>query len=113
MISAELLKEVLGMYATPYDIEQKDSKLLFTWDNSSGSANTDVNIYQLAHMCKEWANDLSPKRYQLYSCIAPQRLSYSTCTIYSGAIQQTGEISADTEQESIFKACQWILEKLK
>ena len=71
-----------------------------------------VNIYEFVFIkCKEWANNLSPKRYQLYSGIAPKALGYSTCSIFSGAIEQT-ETKDSTEVEAIIKACEWILSEV-
>ena len=73
-----------------------------------------VNVCEFVFIkCKEWANNLSPKSYQLYSGISPKSLGYSTCSIFSGAIEQTDEIECDTESEAIIKACQWILDKRK
>lgn len=69
-----------------------------------------INIYEIAHKCKEWANNLPSKRYQLYSGICPKSLNYSVCSIFSGAIEQTEEIIANSELEAIFSACQWILD---
>ncbi len=107
-MTKELLKEVLGMYATPYDIVLKDSKVLFTWDNSSGSADDAINVYQLAHMCKEWAKH---KGYNLYSSVggllSPIDGGYVELKRYSLVSEYYGE----TEPEAIFKACGWILEQ--
>ena len=64
----------------------------------------------LSNKCKEWANNLPSKRYQLYSGICPKSLNYSVCSIFSGAIEQTEEIIANSEVEAIIKACQWILD---
>lgn len=71
-----------------------------------------INIYELANKCKEWANNLPNKRYQLASYIAPISLGYSVCEIFSGAIQQCNQIDANSEPEATFKACHWIFDRL-
>ncbi len=106
-MTKELLKEVLGMYATPYDITQKDSKLFFSWDNSSGKASSDVNIYQLAHMCKEWAfdNDYSISSYKEKS---------SQGNMYRVSVNNGNMSTArKTEPEAVFAASEWILKENK
>ncbi len=102
MISKKLLREALGMYATPYDITQKDNKILFTWDNSSGSANSDMSICELAQLCKEWAFD--------------NKVSISSAkTLHHGwtATIPHKMFTADTEPETIFLACEYILKETK
>jgi hypothetical protein len=59
----------------------------------------DINIYELAHKCKEWAYSIG---YVLNSN------SKSYCDVCD-----TGFITgfeATTEPDAIFKACQWILD---
>ena len=79
-----------------------------------------INIYELAHKCKEWALDnrwiistmpmLTEKRWRNTSV----RLSHfynPSKDRYLDGIYHNGRIEADTETEAIFKACQWILDK--
>ena len=120
MISKELLSKVLEN-EVPYQVKVhkiiiKNNSLNYFYNSKDSGgglfeANEYINIYELAHKCKEWANNLPSKRYQLYSGICPKSLNYSVCSIFSGAIEQTEKIIANSELEAIFKACQWILDK--
>ncbi len=112
MISKELLREVLGMYVTPYDITQKNNKILFTWDNSSGSANSDISICELAQLCKEWALDKSCYLKSVTYC------EDGECDLWHPyGVDKFNEtiktFKADTEPNAIFKACEWILNARK
>ena len=91
MITKELLSEVLGVYKI---IEPYGNILVWEWDKSYSNNNCSINIYELAHKCKEWA------------------LQYDYTILSSkGYATISGKVFYDkTEPEAIFKACQWILE---
>lgn len=111
MISKELLSEVLG-YEARY-IQTVGTKLCFSCHIKGGS---NINIYELAHKCKEWA-------YTKYKIILTSKLfDYQIKNIFDCYLE-TGEKSrenirnfahpdfiSNTEPEAIFKACQWILD---
>ncbi len=112
MISKELLSVVLEKHPRIEitDIEVKKNSLCWIdaeIPKSVYDETRSINIYELAHKCKEWAND---KGYTLES-------TEKWCNYYRGNINEVniddGYIDytiADTEPEAIFKACQWILE---
>ena len=109
-ISKELLSEV-------YNFDIKDIILLGTDDVTyevrfnglkNGLKYNIINIYELAHKCKEWA--LS-KECELLSCIRDENTSL--CDIYSDVLDCKFTHYANTEPEAIFKACEWILKELK
>ena len=113
MISKELLSVVLGIPSQHiryndttnlYEIFKED---LFNWsDGSYGRwGNLEINIYELAHKCKEWAVNLG---YILYSTVHGYE-----CYIDSRSFIDNTPIRflAESEPEAIFKACQWILDK--
>ena len=123
MISKELLSIVLGIpllhiryndTTNLYEIFKED---LFNW--SAGSygrwSNLEVNIYELAHKCKEWAVNLSPNKHALSSYARWGDIrnykktngSYYICQHLVSGIQ----FEAESEPEAIFKACEWILTK--
>ena len=121
MISKELLSEVLKdklkeEYNGSYDficngvVNLERNEVSSTLGFYDSELDFFINIYEFAYKCKEWANNLPSKRYQLYSGICPKSLNYSVCSIFSGAIEQTEEIIANSELEAIFSACQWILD---
>jgi len=78
-----------------------------------------VNIYELAHKCKEWAyrnkyvisSGLSKATDDTieYDCIIEHFNTYY-CQEDKNAHKQ---FVSDTEQEAIFQACKWILERIK
>jgi len=60
-----------------------------------------INIHELAHKCKEWAEI----NYGYILC------SYQCGSVGNCQIMKLDKFfSAPTEEEAIFKACQWILE---
>lgn len=69
-----------------------------------------INIYELAHQCKEWA---SSNGYALYTGKNDDIWLVVTEETFIG--KPTGklivlpEFTADTEPEAIFEACEWIL----
>ena len=70
----------------------------------------DINIYELAHKCKEWA---SINSYALESSVhmQPKRSSVAGCQIHwRYETEDLPYFEADTEPEAIFKACEWIME---
>ncbi len=112
MISKELLSEVLG-----FSIGNCwNDGVLIVWKEDGMS---DINIYELAHKCKEWANSFG---YDLYSHRFDANASYSyldldikgiyrDCEVWRFSGNYLEEFEGDTEAEAIFKACQWILDK--
>ena len=113
MISKELLSVVLGIplphiryndTTNLYEIFKED---LFNWsDGSYGRwSNLEVNIYELAHECKEWAIS---KEWILHEV-----RNLKEYIIYFGGDyrEPSDDFRAETEPEAIFKACQWILDK--
>ena len=71
-----------------------------------------INIYELAHKCKEWARDNDFFLRSFYD--------YEGAFCYISASEWTDKIdipktgfSSDTELEAIFKACIWIFKSLK
>ena len=115
-ISKELLSEV-------YAFEVRDFVKLGTDDVTyevrfnglkNGLKYNIINIYELQHLCKEWAftqgyelrngRDIDVKEELCYFCEYKQerQLDYANGDYFL----------ATTEPESVTKACQWILERL-
>ena len=112
MISKELLskvlgyevKEVLGM------LENSANKTILSYifeDASLNEGKRIINIYELAHKCKEWA-----KAYTLVSAYYFENGEEGAwCCLHKNLCSTDGEtFHADNEPEAIFKACQWILD---
>ena len=113
MLSKELLSEVLKKEYN--HIEQYgsviccrnivDGKLHDGWD---------INIYELAHKCKEWA---FKQGYELFSRIlSNDHQPVGNCVVYRVEADPEESLcitNADTEPFAIFKACEWILEQTR
>lgn len=105
--SKELLSEVLGR-----DVDKvkgiEENTLIYGCVHSNRWYD-EINIYELAHKCKEWA---IKKEFIVTSQINTYA-SYSYIgldELYGGFIK---EFEANTEQEAIFKSCEWIMEQAK
>ena len=112
MISKELLNEVLkntvyeendDIIKVIYDI--KANEVVFWTDEEYFNS---VNIYELMHKCKEWAvgngNSIS-------SIVTEDVCSASVYSDVDGIIEAYC-IASDTEVDSVFKACEWILNEI-
>lgn len=108
--SKELLSEVLGR-----DVDKvkwiEENTLIYGCVHSDGWYD-EINIYELAHKCKEWA------KLKYFIDID----SHSGCARWgSEAVSHNGRPSVfyeqvfigRTETDAIFKACEWIMEKKK
>jgi len=114
MINKELLSKVL-------DINLKDNVCVVV-DNEIHISFEDrvdkINIYELAHKCKEWIIDMEQNQgicthktfytqtdgYEWYCGFASIQTTYDDEAILKDISK------ADTEVEAIFKATQWILD---
>lgn len=124
MISKELLREVLTIdYAFNIQPVKEWQTNTLEWYRTEIYKEQihSINIYELAHECKEWAFD---KGYSI--SVWKERVFgyYSENTRKFVTFNYTGEILSnnvdikdinftykfETEEEYIFKACQWILD---
>lgn len=117
MISKELLNKVLNIEIVSYEMKQKNI-LAYEYNKVSKNqwsgktfCNRSINIYELAHKCKEWA--LS-KGYIINSGATTSN-DWSS-TIYkvikeNPYIKELSHTWEQSEPEAIFRACQWILDK--
>ena len=114
--SKELLSEVLGVYVRDgwyFDCEL----LIYTYDKISGldeNYHAEINIYELAHMCKEWT---FKQGYELFSRILSNdnqmRGNCIVIRVESDPETTLTITNADTEPEAIFKASEWVLKDNK
>lgn len=119
MISKELLSEVLkypmevttnvtyyiSIISEPYFLDGNKTAVYFNTDNV-GLGVCKINIYELAHKCKEWAFNKGG-----IDITSGKRLGLDgwECLVFVGVIP-CDCYEAETEPQAIFKACQWILE---
>ena len=116
MISKELLSEVLGAEVefAPTCLELANGSKCIEWkkvtkaESHTAVGFQGINIYELAHKCKEWALKYG---YQLHSAMRNGNLPIGMLTYEQDVLRHY--FKADTEPEVIFKACEWLLEKTK
>ena len=111
MISKELLSEVIKRniinIKTSLDDYIINENIVRYWDDKS-VVHFEINIYELAHKCKEWAlkkgypfNVLY--RYDYWDRCEPKY----DIDLYN----HRKSFRDDIEYNAIFKACEWILQK--
>ena len=111
MISKELLSEVIG-YKVDYIASSGNTYIGF--HTEMGGKN--INIYELAHKCKEWA--LS-KGYYISLIIDEDdktKCRYVLNLSWNDGYEVDFIIASEpysTETEAIIKACEWILDNIK
>jgi len=107
VITKELLSEVLNEKITEIKPIQPTKRLLYfrvmigKYEEIFGA---DINIYELAHKCKGWAWE---NGYIIENYFA---FGDGICKVFNTRWERIYKCIEDTEQEAIFKACQWILE---
>jgi hypothetical protein len=104
--SKELLSEVLGRDV--YKVKDIENNTLIYGCLVHDGWYDEINIYELAHKCKEWA-------LSVYNNIDFMVYGRSQCDliIFTQPDDIKYNFNADTEIEAIFKACEWILEQTK
>ena len=114
MISKELLSKVIGLDILAV-YGEANSILTFKFDESCGNQigrEGKINIYELAHECKEWAEN---KNHIIYShidrCHSPAR-QVGVATIGNQVFRGYYGTN-ESEPEAVLKACEWILENEK
>jgi len=117
MISKELLGKVLNVKVLG-NLKCPEFVLYFDVDLGTPTTRTmGVNIYELAHKCKEWAFD-NHVELSTWKTTKTKDTSYgkakwethdfgNTYYVASTGVRYT---HGNTEPESIFKICQWILD---
>ena len=122
MISKELLSVVLNKPLRNFNNYIKRNDLVYDRVFHEGCEDGHkkiINIYELAHKCKEWAFEqgyelYSVKNYSVRTSDAVSRIGMWLSIVMSNSKSslemKSKNIFADTEPEAIFKACQWILD---
>ena len=101
-ISTELISSVLvkeTRHLTYDTIYVEDNFIIFSYD---GEYQFEVNIYEFAFKCKEWARD----KYDITISSALYK-NYAK----SWNIDKDENYTAKTEVEVVIKACEWILKE--
>jgi len=101
MISKKLLSEVLSEEISVV-VHWEDNYLKYTKSKDVPYSLTTINIYELKHLCKEWAYE---KGYDIVTG------HDNTALIHNEGVGLVEEWCFD--DEAIFKACEWILKETK
>lgn len=107
LLSLIFNKKVTWLMDIKEDVDTHNTiKIVFQFDNIyyggiSGIEDEQINVYELAHKCKEWARD---KGFILTTNIGDDKHE-AICVFHPG----DGCLTADTEIEAIFSACEWIM----
>jgi len=118
MISKELLRSVIGYGFADFKIEKNTVQIFiqrYCIDKQIAERRVDtINIYELAHKCKEWA---LCNGYVLNSGLQnnegyKNRSAYAQTKKDGDSWVNTNRTTflSSTELEAILKACQWILD---
>lgn len=121
MISKKLLSEVFNEKVLSYNVINKTEIIVQFFEHDEV-----INIYELAHKCKEWAFKngfcISEIDY-LFSLSKPNEPDFRAnvwCILdnHKALLNQTPEkpcayFDEPTQNEAIFKACEWIMENTK
>ena len=112
MISKELISAVLNVGCTECESNVYGGMLGFKTDNRD--FNHLINIYELAHMCKEWT---FKQGYELFSRILSNdhqmRGNCLVIRVEADPEESLKITNADSEPAAIFQACEWILKENK
>ena len=107
MISKELLQIILGETFIAINVVGNKCKFKTETDMVCGIWR-DTNIYELAHICKEWAYT---KDYGVSSTVFSN--TDKVAVVYAVDKKSIYKyFDAPTEPEAIFKACEWIRKRL-
>lgn len=111
MISIELLSKVLNKDILNIQ-KSTNTKILFSYKSNLHSAQTsDINIYELAHKCKEWAMSKG------FIVLTYGEAYYNVDVHYHTNKSKFGNLAfsdtAQEEPEAMFKGCQYILDQIK
>ena len=105
MISKELLSEVLGKKVA-LDNNIQITRTTVHYSNVTHMA--EINIYELAHKCKEWAISKNCRIFSEVQYSKHTKGARVEMVVYKGKDQV---FISDMEPKAIFKACEWILKE--
>lgn len=117
-ISKKLIKNVLVKetenLSDDFTFNIKDNYILFV---DEGESQFEVNIYEFAFKCKEWAlnKGYTIESHTNRSCLSGNNYEYfSIAKIFKGTnSMRINTIEENTEIESTIQACKWILKEEK
>lgn len=114
-ISKELLEQVLDYAIIKNSKIDDDINVKVHFKNYQNRYEDDkINIYELAHKCKEWAfKEGFVIRTYYFDSARFENKKMCNATVGKRKIGDVYTFCFDTEPEAIFRACEWILEQKK
>ena len=121
-ISKELLSEVLETKVKEFAIEKNELRYIKASDSNEIPDLIFINIYELAHKCKEWAMN---KGYQIISGLSDEpayrkqyekayaKINYYTEDKIGNRVYKDIYFMANTEVEAVIKASEYVLKVIK
>lgn len=108
MISKELLSEVLGIniLTEVSDDDLTENNILIYWEfDGSGNDCRNINIYELAHKCKEYLYG------GVWTYTIVKEDDAVEVRLYNSITRKSFNFIEWEEPAAIFKACEWMLEQ--
>ena len=105
MISKELLSEVLKLKVNLVEVDAYRNRI-FYYCNQFGRITGEINTFELAYLCKEWA--WNTHKLSIISGFSISGNRIANIMVKRMSLCQH-HYKAETEHEAIFQACEWIL----
>ena len=104
LLSEVLKNETKGLKS--FGLSECAKYIIFQYEDFDDS----INIYELAHKCKEW---ILINKYKIFIYSDDNSEWYCQVQLVDADEQPKEWSVAETEPEAIFKACEWILEQIR
>ena len=103
----ELLKEILEQDVKEYRLE--NNELIYILENDTAEIPDlhSINMYELSHKCKVWAN------FNNYIIDVNYRSENEVNVYWMSKLNNKMSFKYNSEPESVFEACKYILEQIK
>ena len=108
MISKELISAVFNEPIYEFKINGVD--VLYKVGNKNKWQEKLINIYEFAHLVKEWINN---QKYSFNICYRDGWWDRLEKIVHIDFYYNNKSFEADTEPEAIFKAGEWVLNNIK
>ena len=107
ILSVELASDVLGLNVAYIESCEHRDNIIGIWTDMSMKPIKEINIYEFAFKCKEWAN----KQNYDNNCFVS--ILYENGTSKTMITEDGFGLNGNTEIEAIIKTCEWLLEQQK
>ena len=119
-ISVELASAVLGLNVVYIESCEHRDNIIGIWTDMNAKPIKEISIYEFAYKCKEWILNQRNKdcfyiadQFSLNIESQMGTIKYFWCVLLKNNSRVSPEFKANSEIETIIKACNWILENSK